>query len=438
MSNQIDQLTTNQAGHLEIGGCDTLDLAKEYGTPQVVYDVKSIRDQIHHFQRVFEDNDVDYAVSYASKAFACIAMFQLINQEHGHIDVVSGGELYTAIQAGFPMDHVSFHGNNKSREELEMAVDHQIGVIMLDNFHEIDLLKQVLEERNSHINVMLRVTPGVSAHTHEYDQTGQVDSKFGFDLKSGQARQALDQVLADPRMTMLGIHAHIGSQIFEVKGFEMAATTLVDTLGDWHEEIGYTAKVVNVGGGFGIRYTQADDPIAPEMFVDAIVKAIKRRTHELGLPMPAVWIEPGRSIAGPAGYNLYTVGSRKDVPGIRSYVTVDGGMGDNIRPALYQAKYEAVLAKNPKVPIKETVRVAGKYCESGDILIQKQDLPATQPGDVLAMLATGAYGYAMASNYNRNPRPAVVFVENGHSQVAIKRESFEDLVHLDEPFNLSD
>lgn len=438
MSNQIDQLTTNQAGHLEIGGCDTLDLAKEYGTPLVVYDVKSIRDQIHHFQRVFEDNDVDYAVSYASKAFACIAMFQLINQEHGHIDVVSGGELYTAIQAGFPMDHVSFHGNNKSREELEMAVDHQIGVIMLDNFHEIDLLKQVLEERNSHINVMLRVTPGVSAHTHEYDQTGQVDSKFGFDLKSGQARQALDQVLSDPRMTMLGIHAHIGSQIFEVKGFEMAATTLVDTLGDWHEEIGYTAKVVNVGGGFGIRYTQADDPIAPEMFVDAIVKAIKRRTHELGLPMPAVWIEPGRSIAGPAGYNLYTVGSRKDVPGIRSYVTVDGGMGDNIRPALYQAKYEAVLAKNPKAPIKETVRVAGKYCESGDILIQKQDLPATQPGDVLAMLATGAYGYAMASNYNRNPRPAVVFVENGHSQVAIKRESFEDLVHLDEPFNLSD
>lgn len=438
MSNQIDQLTTNQAGHLEIGGCDTLDLAKEYGTPLVVYDVKSIRDQIHHFQKVFEDNDVDYAVSYASKAFACIAMFQLINQEHGHIDVVSGGELYTAIKAGFPMDHVSFHGNNKSREELEMAVDHQIGVIMLDNFHEIDLLKQVLEERNSHINVMLRVTPGVSAHTHEYDQTGQVDSKFGFDLKSGQARQALDQVLADPRMTILGIHAHIGSQIFEVKGFEMAATTLVDTLGDWHEKIGYTAKVVNVGGGFGIRYTQADDPIAPEMFVDAIVKAIKKRTHELGLPMPAVWIEPGRSIAGPAGYNLYTVGSRKDVPGIRSYVTVDGGMGDNIRPALYQAKYEAVLAKNPKAPIKETVRVAGKYCESGDILIQKQDLPATQPGDVLAMLATGAYGYAMASNYNRNPRPAVVFVENGHSQVAIKRESFEDLVHLDEPFNLSD
>lgn len=436
MSSDMSQIQINQAGHLAIGGADALDLVKKYQTPLVVYDVKAIRDQIHHFQKVFQDNGVDYAVSYASKAFACIAMFQLINQEDAHIDVVSGGELYTAIQAGFPMDHVSFHGNDKSVEELEMAVDHQIGVIILDNFHEIDLLKQILDEKDAHINVMLRVTPGISAHTHEYDQTGQVDSKFGFDLQSGQARKALDLVLADPRMTMLGIHAHIGSQIFEVKGFEMAATKLVDTLGDWHKKIGYTAKVVNVGGGFGIRYTEDDDPIAPEMFVDAIVKAIKKRVGELDMPMPAVWIEPGRSIAGPAGYNLYTVGSRKDVPGIRSYVTVDGGMGDNIRPALYQAKYDAVLANDPKAPVKETVRVAGKYCESGDILIQKQPLPATKPGDVLAMLATGAYGYAMASNYNRNPRPAVVFVENGKDQLAIKRESYEDLIHLDEPFTL--
>ncbi|KRM43658.1 diaminopimelate decarboxylase [Lentilactobacillus parafarraginis] len=436
MSSDMSQIQINQAGHLAIGGADALDLVKKYQTPLVVYDVKAIRDQIHHFQKVFQDNGVDYAVSYASKAFACIAMFQLINQEDAHIDVVSGGELYTAIQAGFPMDHVSFHGNDKSVEELEMAVDHQIGVIILDNFHEIDLLKQILDEKDAHINVMLRVTPGISAHTHEYDQTGQVDSKFGFDLQSGQARKALDLVLADPRMTMLGIHAHIGSQIFEVKGFEMAATKLVDTLGDWHKEIGYTAKVVNVGGGFGIRYTEDDDPIAPEMFVDAIVKAIKKRVGELDMPMPAVWIEPGRSIAGPAGYNLYTVGSRKDVPGIRSYVTVDGGMGDNIRPALYQAKYDAVLANDPKAPVKETVRVAGKYCESGDILIQKQPLPATKPGDVLAMLATGAYGYAMASNYNRNPRPAVVFVENGKDQLAIKRESYEDLIHLDQPFTL--
>lgn len=433
MSSDISQIQINQAGHLEIGGADALDLVKKYKTPLVVYDVSSIRNQIHHFQRVFEDNHVDYAVSYASKAFACIAMFQLVNQENAHIDVVSGGELYTAIKAGFPMDHVSFHGNNKSVEELEMAVDHQIGVIILDNFHEIALLKQILKDKDAHINVMLRVTPGVSAHTHEYDQTGQTDSKFGFDLQSGQARKALDEVLADQRMTMLGIHAHIGSQIFEVKGFELAATKLIDTLGQWHKEIGYVAKVVNVGGGFGIRYTEEDDPIAPEMFVDAIVKAIKKRARELALPMPAVWIEPGRSIAGPAGYNLYTVGSRKDVPGIRSYVTVDGGMGDNIRPALYQAEYDAVLANDPKAPAKETVRVAGKYCESGDILIQKQALPQTKPGDVLAMLATGAYGYAMASNYNRNPRLAVIFVENGQDNLAIRRETFEDLIRLDQP-----
>lgn len=433
MSSDISQIQINQAGHLEIGGADALDLVKKYKTPLVVYDVSAIRNQIHHFQKVFEDNHVDYAVSYASKAFACIAMFQLVNQENAHIDVVSGGELYTAIKAGFPMDHVSFHGNNKSVEELEMAVDHQIGVIILDNFHEIALLKQILKDKDAHINVMLRVTPGVSAHTHEYDQTGQTDSKFGFDLQSGQARKALDEVLADQRMTMLGIHAHIGSQIFEVKGFELAATKLIDTLGQWHKEIGYVAKVVNVGGGFGIRYTEEDDPIAPEMFVDAIVKAIKKRAGELALPMPAVWIEPGRSIAGPAGYNLYTVGSRKDVPGIRSYVTVDGGMGDNIRPALYQAEYDAVLANDPKAPAKETVRVAGKYCESGDILIQKQALPQTKPGDVLAMLATGAYGYAMASNYNRNPRPAVIFVENGQDNLAIRRETFEDLIRLDQP-----
>lgn len=433
MSSDISQIQINQAGHLEIGGADALDLVKKYKTPLVVYDVSAIRNQIHHFQKVFEDNHVDYAVSYASKAFACIAMFQLVNQENAHIDVVSGGELYTAIKAGFPMDHVSFHGNNKSVEELEMAVDHQIGVIILDNFHEIALLKQILKDKDAHINVMLRVTPGVSAHTHEYDQTGQTDSKFGFDLQSGQARKALDEVLADQRMTMLGIHAHIGSQIFEVKGFELAATKLIDTLGQWHKEIGYVAKVVNVGGGFGIRYTEEDDPIAPEMFVDAIVKAIKKRAGELALPMPAVWIEPGRSIAGPAGYNLYTVGSRKDVPGIRPYVTVDGGMGDNIRPALYQAEYDAVLANDPKAPAKETVRVAGKYCESGDILIQKQALPQTKPGDVLAMLATGAYGYAMASNYNRNPRPAVVFVENGQDNLAIRRETFEDLIRLDQP-----
>ena len=434
MNQQITADQLNDAGHLMIGGCDSIELAHEYGTPLVVYDVSQIRQQIRSFRRVFDANHVDYAVSYASKAFAAIAMYQVAAAEGAHVDVVSAGELYTAIKADFPIERVSFHGNNKSREELEMAIDHHVGTIMIDNFHEIELLATVLEERNESVDVMLRITPGISAHTNKYIQTGQVDSKFGFDLQSGQADEALQKVLANPRMKMRGLHAHIGSQIFELAGFEGVAKKLVEVAAHWRDEFGYEAQVINVGGGFGIRYVAADHPLKPEEFVDAIIKAIKKETAEKGLSMPAIWIEPGRSIVGPAGYNLYTVGSRKDVPGLKPYVTVDGGMGDNIRPALYQAEYETVLASNPQAPIKEHVRLAGKYCESGDILAQDQGLPETQPGDVLAMLDTGAYGYSMASNYNRNPRPAVVFAEKGTAQVVIKRETYDDLVHLDEPY----
>jgi diaminopimelate decarboxylase len=434
MNEQISEQEINAAGHLTVGGCDTIELAKQYGTPLVVYDVAKIRDQIRRFRKVFEKNDVDYAVSYASKAFAAVAIYQVAAAEGAHVDVVSAGELYTAIKAGFPMERVSFHGNNKSREELAMAIRHHVGVIMLDNFHEIDLLADLLEEADAKIKVMLRITPGISAHTNKYIQTGQVDSKFGFDLASGQADLALEKVLANPRMEMEGLHAHIGSQIFELAGFEGVANKLVEVASHWQEKYGYQARVINVGGGFGIRYVSGDHPLMPEDFVDAIIKAIKQAIASTDLAMPAIWIEPGRSIVGPAGYNLYTVGSRKDVPGLKPYVTVDGGMGDNIRPALYQAEYETVLASDPHAPIKEHVRLAGKYCESGDILSQDQGLPATKPGDVLAMLDTGAYGYSMASNYNRNPRPAVVFAENGQSQVVIERESLDDLVHLDRPY----
>ncbi|WP_461243424.1 diaminopimelate decarboxylase [Secundilactobacillus muriivasis] len=434
MSEQLTNQQINEAGHLTIGGVDATKLAAQYQTPLAVYDVSKIRDQIRRFKSVFEDNGVDYAVSYASKAFATIAMYQVIDQEDAHIDVVSGGELYTAIQAGFPMAHVSFHGNNKSQAELEMAVSNHVGVIVLDNFHEIELLNAVLEAHDTSAAVMMRITPGVSAHTHEYISTGQEDSKFGFDLNSGQAAKALQQVLANPRMNMLGIHAHIGSQIFELNGFQMAADKLVEIAADWHAQFGYQPEVINVGGGFGIQYTKDDHPLAPEAFVDAIVKTIKQSASDRGLDMPAVWIEPGRSIAGPAGYSLYTVGSRKDVPGLQSYLTVDGGMGDNIRPALYQAEYEAVLANDPAAKPTETVHLAGKYCESGDILIDNAKLPATKPGDVVAILDTGAYGYSMASNYNRNPRPAVVFVENGESALVVERESYADLTRLDRPY----
>lgn len=430
ITNQI-----NQAGHLTIGGVDSLKLAKEYGTPLVVYDVSQIRNQIRAFKKVFEEEQVNYAVSYASKAFASIAMYQVANEEGAYTDVVSAGELYTAMKANFPMERVSFHGNNKSKEELEMAVKNHVGKIMIDNFYEINLLNQVLEEQDSEINVMLRITPGISAHTHEYDQTGQVDSKFGFDLKSGQADKALQEVLKNQRMHMLGIHAHIGSQIFELNGFEMAAAKLVDVAASWRKNYDYTAQVINVGGGFGIKYVQEDHPLKPEEFVKAIVKTIKDEATKHNFPLPEIDIEPGRSIVGPAGYNLYKVGSMKEIPGLVPYVAVDGGMGDNIRPALYQAKYETVLANDPQRKASQEFHVAGKYCESGDILADAK-LPSLKAGDILAMLDTGAYGYSMASNYNRNPRPAVFFAEDGKAQVVIRRESLEDLVHLDQDYNI--
>lgn len=430
ITNQI-----NQAGHLTIGGVDSLKLAKEYGTPLVVYDVSQIRNQIRAFKKVFEEEQVNYAVSYASKAFASIAMYQVANEEGAYTDVVSAGELYTAMKANFPMERISFHGNNKSKEELEMAVKNHVGKIMIDNFYEIDLLRQVLEEQDSEINVMLRITPGISAHTHQYDQTGQVDSKFGFDLKSGQADKALQEVLKNQRMHMLGIHAHIGSQIFELNGFEMAAAKLVDVAASWRKNYDYTAQVINVGGGFGIKYVQEDHPLKPEEFVKAIVKTIKDEATKHNFPLPEIDIEPGRSIVGPAGYNLYKVGSMKEIPGLVPYVAVDGGMGDNIRPALYQAKYETVLANDPQRKASQEFHVAGKYCESGDILADAK-LPLLKAGDILAMLDTGAYGYSMASNYNRNPRPAVVFAEDGKAQVVIRRESLEDLVHLDQDYNV--
>ncbi|MFP7467194.1 diaminopimelate decarboxylase [Weissella cibaria] len=418
---------TNAAGHLSIGGVDANELAQRFGTPLYAYDVGAMRQQMRDFKRVFEERHLNYAVSYASKAFATIAMYEVAAQEGMHIDVVSGGEIYTALRAKFPMADVSFNGNNKSVEELTMAIENGLGTIIVDNFYELQALHELLAERQQTQDILLRITPGVEAHTHDYISTGQTDSKFGFDVNSGQAEAALQQALADPNLNVLGVHAHIGSQIFDVTGFQMAAAKLVDLVHEWDFE----PQVINAGGGFGIRYTADDEPLPAATFVEAIIDTIAEKTTAYGMQMPAVWIEPGRSIVGPAGYSLYTIGSRKDVPGIRSYLAVDGGMGDNIRPALYQAKYEAVLAAQPDAPSDEVVRVAGKYCESGDVLVWEQALPKTKPGDVLAVLATGAYGYSMASNYNRNGRPAVVFVENGQAKVVVERETLADLVRLD-------
>lgn len=426
-----DYYQTNDQGHLMIGGVDALKLAENFGTPLVVYDVAQIRKQFNALKQAFVAGQVDYAISYASKAFTSLAIYQVINELGGHIDVVSGGELYTALKAGFPTEKISFHGNNKTKDELLMAVENNVGVIILDNFHEIELLKQVLHETNKKVQVMLRITPGVSAHTHEYDQTGQEDSKFGFDVRSGQAEKAFLQVKAEEQMELIGLHAHIGSQILETEGFNLEVEKLMQLVHEWKQKYDYQPQVLNLGGGFGIRYTAKDRVIGLGTFVEQIIASVRTLAEQYQLNVPAIWVEPGRSIVGEAGYSLYTVGSRKDVPGLTPYVTVDGGMGDNIRPALYQAEYEALVAKRPAAEPVEKIHLAGRYCESGDILIDQACLPKTKPGDVIAVLATGAYGYSMASNYNRVPRPAVVFAENGQAQEVVTRETYDDLIKND-------
>lgn len=436
MNEQISADALNAAHHLTVGGVDTLELAKQYQTPLYVYDTGAIRQEIAAFRQVFETNRVDYQISYASKAFATVAMYQLIAQEGIHCDVVSGGELYTAQRAGFPMERVSFHGNNKSLAELTMALDAGVGCIIVDNFYELEQLTKLTTQRQRMTTIMLRIAPGISAHTHDYISTGQEDSKFGFDLNSGQADEAVKRALAADYLDLVGIHCHIGSQIFELNGFEMIVDKLVSVFARWQRELGFYPRIMNVGGGFGVKYTSEDQPLLPTEFVDAIIKETLAQTRAQHLPMVEIWIEPGRSLVAAAGMTLYTLGASKDIPGIRKYLAVDGGMGDNIRPALYEAKYEAVLAKDPTLPSEQVVSIAGKYCESGDMLIWNQALPATQPGDVLAVLDTGAYGYSMASNYNRNPRPAVVFCENGRSQVVVQRESYADLTRLDLPLDV--
>ncbi|MBK4203503.1 diaminopimelate decarboxylase [Bacillus subtilis] len=427
----------NQHGHLEIGGVDALYLAEKYGTPLYVYDVALIRERAKSFKQAFITAGLKAQVAYASKAFSSVAMIQLAEEEGLSLDVVSGGELYTAVAAGFPAERIHFHGNNKSREELRMALEHRIGCIVVDNFYEIALLEDLCEETGHSIDVLLRITPGVEAHTHDYITTGQEDSKFGFDLHNGQTERAIEQVLQSEHIQLLGVHCHIGSQIFDTAGFVLAAEKIFKKLDEWRESYSFVSKVLNLGGGFGIRYTEDDEPLHATEYVDKIIEAVKENAARYGFNIPEIWIEPGRSLVGDAGTTLYTVGSQKEVPGVRQYVAVDGGMNDNIRPALYQAKYEAATANRIGEAHDKTVSIAGKCCESGDMLIWDIDLPEVKEGDLLAVFCTGAYGYSMANNYNRIPRPAVVFVENGEDHLVVKRETYEDIVKLDLPFKTS-
>lgn len=426
----------NEQGHLTIGGVDTTLLAKQYGTPLFVYDIALIRKRARGFIQTFEKLGVTAQVAYASKAFSCIAMYQLAAQENLSLDVVSGGELYTAIQANFPAERIHFHGNNKSIAELELAFETGVGCIVIDNFYEIALVKEIANARQQKMNVLLRVTPGVEAHTHDFITTGQADSKFGFDLNNGQADKAFEQVIQDEYVQLLGLHCHIGSQIFETDGFSLAAGKVMQKMGAWKASHNFEATVLNLGGGFGIRYTAEDTPLEPHEYVAEMIKTVQAESSKLKLAMPEIWIEPGRSLVGDAGTSLYTIGSQKTVPDVREYIAVDGGMSDNIRPALYDAKYEALIANKAQEAKTCTYTVAGKLCESGDKLIIDASLQQAQAGDILAMFCTGAYGYSMASNYNRVSRPAVVFVENGEHQLAIKRERYEDLVMNDLPLTL--
>ncbi|GIO28501.1 diaminopimelate decarboxylase [Ornithinibacillus bavariensis] len=421
----------NDLGHLEIGGIDSVDLVKKYGTPLYVYDVSIVRKNCRAFVEAFKKLGVKAQVTYASKAFSSIAILQVIKQEGLSVDVVSEGELYTALQAGIAPQKIHMHGNNKSRSELEMAIEHEIGCIVVDNFYEIEILTEILRKKQKTADVIIRVTPGINSDTHQYIMTGNEDSKFGFDLHNGQVDQAFQLIRENKYLNFKGLHCHIGSQIFETDRFVTAANILFQKIEEWKGTYGYTPEVINLGGGFGIRYTENDQPIPLDEYVYRLVEVIQNHCSRLNMEVPEIWIEPGRSVVGDAGVTLYTTGSTKVIPNVRDYVAVDGGMTDNIRPALYQAKYVGLLANRANQKADTVVSIAGKCCESGDMLIWDLPIPKVKKGDILAILSTGAYGYSMASNYNRFARAAVVFIENGIDKLVIRRETVKDIVKND-------
>lgn len=420
----------NQRGHLEIGGCDTVELAQKFGTPLYVMDEQLIRERMRSFRQAFTQSGLAFQTGYASKAFNTLAMCRIADEEGYMLDVVSEGELFTALEAGFPAERIYFHGNNKTPDELIAAIEANIRLFVVDNFYELSLLCALTHEKKQHVSVMLRVAPGVEAHTHAYIQTGQEDSKFGFDLASGQAHQATELVVQSPYLKYEGFHCHIGSQIFEASAFRIAIEKMAVLTREIKEAYQAETKIINLGGGFGIRYGEEDQPQTTEKYVQTIAQGMKEFFADFA-KLPEVWIEPGRFIVGEAGTTLYTTGAKKEIPGVRTYISIDGGITDNPRPALYQAKYESMLANRAQEQETELVSIAGKCCESGDMLLWDVKLPQVNAGDVLAISCTGAYNYSMASNYNRLRRPAVIFVRNGEAEVVVEREKLHDLISND-------
>jgi diaminopimelate decarboxylase len=422
-------------GHLEVGGCDVVELADRFGTPLFVYDEQTLRDQCRAYLEAFRSraDGVEVEVVYASKAFCCRAMCELVAEEGLSLDVASGGELAAARLAAFPPARIYFHGNNKSMAEIEAGLEDGIGFFVLDSLQEIAQLDAATRRRGLRQQVLVRLTPGVRPSTHGYVQTGQEDSKFGFGLTDGLADAAVAAAIAAEGLELVGVHAHIGSQIFDLSSYRREVEVLFAAVAGWRREHGFECRLFNFGGGLGIRYTPQDMPASIGEFADAVVGSAREAAARHGLPLPRLLVEPGRSIAGKAALTAYRIGTIKEIPGVRTYVAVDGGMSDNLRPMLYDSKYEAMVADKAEVPPTAVVTVAGKHCESGDVLVRDVAIAPPEVGDVLVTPATGAYGYAMANNYNMQPRPAVVLVGDGTARVIVERETWQDVTRLQRP-----
>ncbi|MEG1066345.1 MAG: diaminopimelate decarboxylase [Erysipelotrichaceae bacterium] len=415
---------------LEIGGVPCTNLVKACGTPLYVYDETKLINQFDLYHSYFKSKAFTTEVIYASKAFSCIEMVKLVKQCHASLDVVSGGELQTAKLCNMDMNNVYFHGNNKTEEELAMAFEYSCNIVM-DNVMECQRIVSIANKLKKHINLLLRVNPGVEAHTHEYIVTAKLDSKFGISItRDAQLAEIMNLVKSSEYTNFIGFHSHIGSQIFDTEAFKVAIETLVNFTNKMSKAYSINLPVLNIGGGFGVRYTDEDKPLAVKDMCSVLISTLEKELAKNPTTIKKVMIEPGRSIVGEAGYTLYSVGFQKET-GHQTYIFVDGGMTDNIRPALYEAKYEACITNKMNMPLNSKVTIAGKCCESGDILVEGIKLPEVVEGDILAFYTTGAYGYSMASNYNRLNKPAVVFAKDGKARIVVKRESIQDQLSND-------
>jgi diaminopimelate decarboxylase len=426
-------LSVNEKGNLAIGGVDTVDLAKKYQTPLYVMDEDLIREHCKSFKKSIDSYYGGAGlVCYASKAFCCKAMCKIVNEEGLGLDVVSEGELYTALSVNFPSEKICFHGNNKTDEELQLAVNNNVGRIIVDNVFELRRLNDIAGRSGKKVNIMFRIKPGIDAHTHDFVKTGQIDSKFGFALETGEAFEAVKLAISLNNVNYAGVHCHIGSQIFDIDPFVHAAEVMLNFIAKVKNELNFEIKELNLGGGFGIKYVPSDNPAEYDKYMEKVSVKVKEICRELGINLPFILIEPGRSIVAPAGITLYTVGGIKEIPNIRTYVSIDGGMCDNPRYALYKSKYDAVVANKAGMDKTSVVTIAGKCCESGDLIGEGMDIQPVEEGDIIAVLATGAYNYSMSSNYNRIRKPAVVMVNKGTDRVIVKRETLEDIIRNDQ------